>query len=61
MGVLHPLVPCLPLQYFVVICGKYDLLSITFSLRPDEAMLGLAWQKLVCANKINFVTAIQGT
>ena len=33
--------------------------SITSSLRPDEAVLDLAWQKLVYTNKINFVTAIQ--
>ena len=36
------------------------MLSITFFLRPDEAMLVLAWQKPVYANKIISVIAIQG-
>ena len=29
------------------ICGKYALVSITFSHRPDEAMSIWTWQKLV--------------
>ena len=36
------------------------LVSITFSIRPDETVLHLAWQMLVYANIINSVTAIQG-
>ena len=43
--------------YFGVIYGKYYLLKITISLRPDEAMFYLVWQKLVC-NKINSVKSI---
>ena len=36
------------------------LISITFCLRPHEAMLDLAWQKVVYGKIINSVTAIQG-
>ena len=35
------------------IYGKHSLVSITFSLRPDEAMFELAWQKLVYDNQNN--------
>ena len=43
------------LAYF----GAMNLVSITFSLRHDESMLELAWQKLVYANEIISVTVIQ--
>ena len=60
-GVATPLGTMSPFTHTLVpfVVGMI-LVSITFSLRPDQAMLNLAWQKLVYANKINFVTGIKG-
>ena len=45
--------------YFGAIFSKYDFGKYKIFLRPDEAILDLAWSKLVYANKITFFTAIQ--
>ena len=57
LGVLAFLAPVFspPLHtYFGAINGKYYLVSITFSFRPDKAMFDLACQKVVF-DKINAV------
>ena len=61
LGVPTPLAPVLtpPFStYFGVIYGKYYLLSITLSFRPDKGMFDLALQKLVF-DGINSVEVIQ--
>ena len=56
----HPFEPCLPLHIiWVPSVISMILVSKTFSLRPDEAILDLTWQKLVYTNKINSVTKMQ--
>ena len=48
-----PLVPCLPLHsYLGVIYGKYSLVSITFSLRPNSAMLSWYGKRMSMITKI---------
>ena len=41
----------LPFTCSGAIYGKYGLVSMMFSLRHDEAMFYLPWQKLVCDNQ----------
>ena len=62
MGVPTPLLDHVsPLAHILVqFVLSIILVSITFSLRPDEAMLVCAWQKLVCAIKSFLLIAIQG-
>ena len=56
--------PLAPLSHFAHILKlsvvNMVLVSITFSRRPDEAMLDLARRKLVYTNKSNSVIAMQG-